>query len=188
MKENKKILHKYTSDMMGIERHLLEIVGYQKSDGRMRDYMEAIDIVGKIQQVLQTHIRALEKYVEDLDVDTSESTLKKAGTKVSGMATGFYNLMRQEDSVSRNLRDDYAALHMAAISYTMLHSLALSHHDNALADISENNLRDITTLAIEMSRVIPAVLIKELSFEGKAPDITVIEKAIENTQAAWRKT
>jgi ferritin-like metal-binding protein YciE len=188
MKENKKILHKYTSDMMGIERHLLEIVGYQKSDGRMRDYMEAIDIVARIQQTLQNHIRRLEKYVEGLDVDTSESTLKKAGTKVSGMATGFYNLMRQEDSVSRNLRDDYTALHMAAISYTMLHSLALSHHDADLAAISQENLQDITMMAIEMSRVIPAVLIKELSFEGKAPDVTVIEQAIENTQSAWRKS
>ncbi|RJQ69417.1 MAG: hypothetical protein C4519_21660 [Desulfobacteraceae bacterium] len=186
MKSSKEILHKYASDMMGVERHFLEVLGYQTADHRLKDYMEAKEIVVKIQQVLATHIQNLERYADGLDVKRSESKLKEAATKVTGMATGFYNLMRLEDSVMRNLRDDYTALHMAAISYTMLHATALAHHDTELSMISLENLKDLTGLAIEMSRVIPAVVIKELSFEGKAPDVTVIQQAIDNTQSAWR--
>ncbi|KJS33560.1 MAG: hypothetical protein VR64_02070 [Desulfatitalea sp. BRH_c12] len=188
MKNKVEILHKYTSDMVGIEKHFLEILGYQASDNRLKNYKEASDMVVRVQETLKMHIRMLDHYMESLDVGKAESSLKKAATKISGMATGFYNLMRQEDTVMRNLRDDYVAMHMVVISYTMLYSTALAHHDDTLADIALKNMRDLTPLIFEMSRIIPAIVIKELSWEGKAPDVSVIEKAISDTQAAWRLT
>lgn len=188
MKDRNEILHKYTSDMLGIENHFLDVLNYQVSDTRIKDYKEAHVLVIQIQDTIKEHVRVLERYIEKLGVESSKATtFKKAATKVTGVTTGLYNLMRREDSVMRNLRDDYTALNMAAISYTMLHSTALALDDGELAALSLKNLKELTPLVVELSRAIPAVVIEELSVEGKALDTMAIARAIENTQQAWSR-
>jgi len=187
MKDRNVILHKYASDMLGIEKHFLDVLRYQVSDTRIKDYKEAHALVIRIQDMLKDHLRLLESYIEKLGVETTTTTLKKAATKVTGVTAGLYNLMRREDSVTRNMRDNYTALNMTAISYTMLHSTALALDDGELAGLTLKNLKELTPLVVETSRAIPAVVIEELSVEGKALDTMVIQKAIENTQEAWSR-
>ncbi len=187
MNEGNEILHKYANDMLGVEEHFLDVLNYQADDKRLRDYREADELVGRMRETLRRHVHLLERVIEQLGVSSSESSLKKAATKVSGMATGFYNLMRQEDSVMRNFRDNYTALNMAVVGYTMLHSAALAQHNGELAELALKHMKELVPLVIETSRVIPAIVIKELSVEGKAIDTMVIQQAIDNTQQAWRE-
>ena len=87
--------------------------------------------------------------------------------------------------VSKGLRDDYVALSQIAISYTMLHSTALGMRDTALAQAAETNLNDITPLIVELSRVMPTIVVNELSADGLDVDTSVGSQATSNTQKAW---
>ncbi len=185
MKESKAVLHQYASDMLGVERHFAEILDWQVSDTRLKEYAEAHAFVRRVRETLRTHIDLLERYIGSLGAPAPTSTIKKAITKISGLTTGFYSLMRQEDSVMRNMRDNYTALNMAAISYTMLHTTALAHHDRELTDITLKHLKEITPLVVEASRIIPALVVRELHAQEKALDTEVVHEAINNTQQAW---
>jgi hypothetical protein len=187
MKESKAVLNKYATDMLGVEKHFADILDWQVSDTRLKEYRDADALVRKIRETLRGHIDMLERYIGSLGASETESTLKKAITKISGMTTGFYNLMRQEDSVMRNMRDNYTALNMAAISYTMLHTTALAHHDGELAEIALQHLKQITPLVVEVSRIIPQLVVEELHAQDKALDISVAHEAISNTQRAWER-
>lgn len=187
MKERNVILHKYASDMLGVEKHFSDVLDYQVSDARLKDYKEAHVLVVRIKDTLREHIQLLTRYIERLGIETSKTTIKKAATKVSGMTTGIYNLMRREASVMRNLRDDFTALNMAVINYTILHTTALALDDGELASLSLKNMKELTPLIIELSKAIPAVVIEELRVEGKALDTMVIKQAIDNTQQAWSR-
>jgi hypothetical protein len=187
MKESREVLHKYATDMLGVEKHFADILDWQVSDTRLKEYSDADALVRKIRETLRGHIDMLERYIGSLGVSETESTIKKAITKISGMTTGFYNLMRQEDSVMRNMRDNYTALNMTAISYTMLHTTALAHHDGELAEIALQHLKQITPLVVDVSRIIPQLVVKELHAQDKALDISVAHEAISNTQRAWER-
>ncbi len=185
MKESKAVLHQYATDMLGVEKHFAEILDWQVSDTRLKEYGEAHAFVRRVREMLRGHIDLLERYIGSLGTSAPTSTIKKALTKISGLTTGFYTLMRQEDSVMRNMRDNYTALNMAAISYTMLHTTALAHHDRELADITLTHLKEITPLVVEASRIIPQLVVHELHAQEKALDTQVVPEAINNTQQAW---
>jgi hypothetical protein len=187
MKESKVVLHKYATDMLGVEKHFSEILDWQVSDTRLKEYSDADALVRKIRETLRGHIDMLERYIGSLGASETESKFKKAITKISGMTTGFYNLMRQEDSVMRNMRDNYTALNMTAISYTMLHTTALAHRDSELASIALQHLKQITPLVVEVSRIIPQLVVHELHAQDKALDTSVAHEAISNTQRAWER-
>ena len=55
------------------------------------------------------------------------------------------------------------------------------------AELAVKHMKKLVPLVIETSRVIPAIVIKELSVEGKAIDTMVIQQAIDSTQQAWRE-
>jgi hypothetical protein len=179
MKESREVLHKYATDMLGVEKHFADILDWQVSDTRLKEYSDADALVRKIRETLRGHIDMLERYIGSLGVSETESTIKKAITKISGM--------RQEDSVMRNMRDNYTALNMTAISYTMLHTTALAHHDGELAEIALQHLKQITPLVVEVSRIIPQLVVEELHAQDKALDISVAHEAISNTQRAWER-
>jgi ferritin-like metal-binding protein YciE len=185
MKSSKEILQDYASDMLGIEKHIVGAIERQVADDRVKAYEEAHEVLKDIEQRLKFHISALEQYLSSLGTGSSESMLKKAATTVTGAATGLYNSMRGDDPVIRNLRDDYTALNLAAISYTMLHTTALANKDFELANLALKHLKELTPIIVKLSQVIPSVQVKELRIEGKTIDTSVAREAIANTQKAW---
>jgi len=186
MKDTKEILRDYASDMLGVEKQLLEAVERQTRDNRVRSYRDAYELLMKIETVLSGHIITLEQYLSSTNGGaTPESFLKKAATTAMGAVTGLYERVRMEEAISRDLRDNYASLSLAAISYTMLHTTACALNDNKLADLALHHLNELTPLVVSLSRIIPPVLVKELSIEGKAFDPTVSQEAVANTQRAW---
>ena len=133
---------------------------------------------------MQRHIAALEPYIDAKDGDIKD-TVKGAAFKALGVAAGFWDQIRQQDQVSRMIRDDYTALSFAAVCYHMLHTTALALKDQRLADISASHLKDITPLIVDASKTICIVVAHELADEDKAIDGSVGPQAVENTQKAW---
>jgi ferritin-like metal-binding protein YciE len=185
MKDSKEILHSYVSEMIGAERHIVGAIDSQLKDDRVVKFVEAREILERVSHVLHSHLGVLEA-VLDRSGKERAAKLKQAATALTGAAAGLYDKIRRSDPASRNLRDDYTALNLAAVSYSMLHTTALAHKDQEIADLALRHLRDLTPLIMDLSGVIPLVVAMELVIEDKSIDASVGAEAARNTSMAWR--
>lgn len=179
-----EILRSYSSDMLGVEKHCLESIERQTRDDKFMRYKEAHDLLSKIESTLRSHTFALDQYLASINGGT-ESFVKKAATTAVGAISGLYGKLRLDEPVSRSLRDDYAALNLVVISYTMLHTTARGLNEPQLAEMALKHLNDLTPYIVALSRIIPGVVAQELSEEGKISDPSVWRAALDSTQKAW---
>ncbi len=183
MSERKDTLQQYVSDMLAVERHILRPLETQSSDDRMGMHPEVNRLVSKIESTARSHINGLEHHLEALGGDAG-SPIKSAATTVMGAAASAVDAVRT-DPVSKNLRDDYTALNLAAVSYTMLHTTGLALQDQRTAELAATYLEDYTPLITEINEVIPKVVVSELHDETEILDTKVVPQAIKRTQKAW---
>lgn len=111
-------LQQYVSDILATEQHIRKAVERQGTDKSVEQQAEAQQLLNRIGPTLQQHIAALEQQLVTLK--GSSSSAKAVMTSALGIVAGLYDKVRTQE-VSRMLRDDYTALSLAAISYTMLY-------------------------------------------------------------------
>lgn len=184
MKDNREALRPYVADMAAVEKHILEALERQHKDDDFKQFPNALGLVDRIAGTLKRHVEGLETHLESFPGGGVAAAVKETVTGVLGGIAGLYDKVRK-DPVSRALRDDYTALSLAAISYTMLHATSLGLRQGTTAEIALNNLKDITPLLVELSQLMPQIVVKELSFEGYDIDATVGTQATRATHEAW---
>jgi ferritin-like metal-binding protein YciE len=185
MTERQDSLQQYVSDMLAVERHLLPAIENQSKDDRYAKYPEARRLVNKIEATINSHINGLKQHLENLGGDAA-SPVKSAVTAALGLAATAIENMRT-DPVSKNLRDDYTALNLAAVSYTMLHTIGQALMDQQTADLAAAFLSDYTPLITEINEVIPEVVVSELRDETEVLEPDAAQRAVERTQQAWHR-
>lgn len=185
--DRQEVLLEYVSDMLEVEKHTLESIERQTLDDRVRSYGEAYKLLMRIELTLRNHTTVLEHYLKSTGGGGAGALMKKAATAAVGAMAGLYGKIRPEDPVSRDLRDDYTALNLAAISYTMLHTTAIALAESRLADLALSHLTELTPLIAALSKVIPPVVAMELSVEGKAMYPAAGAEAVASTQKAWSR-
>ena len=185
MADNRDALRPYVADMAAVEKHILEAIERQSKDDDIRQFPDAAQWVDRTQGILRRHVEELENHLKSFDGGSVAGTVKEAVTGVLGVFAGLYDKVRK-DTASRALRDDYTALSLAAISYTMLHTTALGLNQGTTAQLALANLKELTPLIMDAAELIPKVVLKDLAFQGYTIDTTVGEQAARNTQEAWR--
>jgi hypothetical protein len=184
MRDAKDILQQYVSDMVALDEHIHEAIKRQIEDDRLKQFPEASKVVNTLHRTLDTHITGLKGQLKALGGEAS-GPVKEAVSAIAGVAAGLYDKVRH-DPVSKMLRDDYTALSLAAISYTMLHTTGLALQKQPIADLAQRYLNDIAPLIIEISQVIPGVVVKDLEDNEVLIDRAVGQEAVRKTQAAWK--
>lgn len=186
MTERKDTLRQYVSDMLAVEKHLLEAVKRQVDDKRVKEHPDARELIHKIQQTSNRHVNTLERHFTAIggEKESPVKPAKEAVTAALGVAAGLVDKVRT-DTVSKMLRDDYTALSLTTISYTMLHTTGLALQDTETADLALEHLKAWTPLITKINEVTPHVVAKELSNVNSSVDTTVGEEAVRNTQTAW---
>ncbi len=182
MEKRQDTLRQYVSDMQATEKHIHEAVTRQADDESVKQQPQASALINRLHQTLDTHISTLESQSKMLD--GSSSSIKDAITSTLGAMAGLYDKVRTKQ-VSRMLRDDYTALSLAAISYTMLHTTALALNDQRTADIALRHLKDMTPLITEISRIIPQVVALELTEDHPNLNVSSAPESMRRTQEAW---
>lgn len=185
MSERLDTLQQYVSDMLALERHILEAIERQTDDAQMTDQPEANATVVETERMLKNHVSALESHLKALGGD-GLSPVKSAVSSVMGFAAGLYDKVRP-DGVAKMLRDDYTALSLDAISYTMLHTTGLVYDDAATADLALRHLSDISPLIVQISAIMPHAVAAELKDTPGAVTLGVAAQAVANTQGAWTR-
>lgn len=179
--ENKNALKGYTSDIYALEKQFMNAVKKQKSSDKVRDE-RAIDLLHEIDKTVSNHVQMLERYVEK-DGNLKEE-LKSKFMSFAGSFTGLLEGDRS-DVLSKMMRDDYTALSMIAIGYTILHTNALVNDNQELAALAENHLTHCTPLITEISKIVPLTVAQELVRDSARAE-EIGKKALRNTQAAWK--
>ena len=178
-------LQQYVSDMLALERHIHDAVRRQRDNEKVQSQTEAHRLISRIEAQLDEHIEHLEKHLESLGGDPT-SPVKEAVSAVAGTVAGLYAQVRDE-KVSKMLRDDYTALSLAAVSYTMLHTTGLALTDQNTADIALKHLKHWTPIVVDISETVPLVVAQELGEEMAGTDSSAGREAIKNTQIAWSR-
>lgn len=182
--DRQEAIQKHLSDMLALERHILEAITRQRDEEEVRRRVEANELIIRIERMLRQHTASLETLAEAYDA-RSESALKKAVTGVVGVVAGLYDKVRDHE-VSRILRDDYTALSLSAMAYTALHTFGLTIREDRIADTAVQHLRDVTPLLVELSKVLPVVVADEVGQALEMPvDRQVGHEAVRRTQEAW---
>jgi ferritin-like metal-binding protein YciE len=185
MSDRNDTLQQYVSDMLALERHIHDAVRRQRDDDKVASHPKVHSLISRMESTLDEHIEHLERHLKAIGGDSS-SPVKEAVSAVAGMAAGLYDKVRT-DKVSKMLRDDYTALGLAAISYTMLHTTGLALASEETANIALRHLRHWTPMIVDISEVIPLVVAKELAEDPGQVSPMVGEQAVRNTQSAWSR-
>jgi hypothetical protein len=187
MSDRSDAIRRHIADMKGVEQHILNAIERQREEDVVRQNPEANKIIIQIERVLREHLDVLDKHAERFG-GTPQSGIKEALSGVLGVVAGMYDKIRDHE-LSRILRDNYTALSLAAMSYTMLHTFSLAVKEEELGSVALSHLKDLTPILVEISQVLPRVLVPEIASEHEFPvDASVGDLAVTNTQEAWNSS
>ena len=175
----------YLGDMLALERHIREPLSRQLEIEETAAYGDAREIIAATKRLADTHIEALEMHLDLAGGDPGEA-LKSAWGQMLGAGATLIDSLRKT-KVSKNLRDDFAALSLANVSYTMLHATALGLGDEDTAILAKRHLEDYAAIVVQISKAIPAVVLQELRDTGERVMITATALAERNATEAWHR-
>ncbi len=176
----------YVSDMLALERHIAQPVEAQLKSSDHQEYGTAISLITRLKSTTDAHITALENHLTAVGGHAG-SPVKSAWSALLGGGAAAINQVRKT-KVSKSLRDDYTALGLAAISYTMLNATALGLGDQTTAALAKRHLDDIAPLIVEMSKAMPMVVLQELKDDGENVTITAAELSKMQTGESWSES
>ncbi len=176
-------LRMYVNDMVALEKHILDAVERQQQDERVQQDPQLKELVDKIYTILRAHVLTMENHAAAVG-EQFGSTVKEAVSNVAGAVAGLYDKVRKHP-VSRLLRDDYTALSLASTAYSMLYTTGLATRELPVANVALRHLQELTPLVMELSRIIPSAVVKELAEDDPDVDQTILSLAQENTMKAW---
>ncbi len=177
-------LKTYVSDMLALERHIAEPFKRQRDDADVQKFPEARQIAIRLDAIAQQHILALENCLNAMGGHAA-SPIKSIWSNLLGQAASAIDKARRTE-VSKDLRDDYTAISLATVSYSMLQATALAYNERQVEELARRAMSDYAGCIMDLGRAVPAVTIDELAHDGLAVDSTVRGEAIAAVEDLWR--
>jgi ferritin-like metal-binding protein YciE len=173
----------YLGDMLALERHMRPPLDRQVNDADTAKFSEALAIATKLRSLVDAHEAALDVRLQAVGGDGAAG-VKSAWSGLLGAGAAAINATRST-KVSKAIRDDYTALALATISYTMLHATALGLGDETTAALAKQHLDDYAPIVIEISNAIPAIVLEELRADGENVRVSAAQIAQQNQSQSW---
>jgi hypothetical protein len=183
-KDTNEILRLYSSDLLELQRHIVDVVKDQTDQEEVRRYPEVQQLVIKIQDTVGRHFNELEQGLESLGGEKS-SLLKQAMGRVAETAMGMVIKAEGSEKCSKVLRNDYLALDAASLGSLMLYTTAAAFNNDRISEISERHFNELTSLAVEIREMIPEIVVREFADQGYSVNNGVTEEVNRKIQQAW---
>lgn len=177
----------YITDMLALEEHIVTAVQGQQENLKKEHPMFS-GVLKSIELKAMRHVDALKALVEAREIGvggTISEVVKRAGSVVLGVGAAAIDLVRSE-RVPKNLRDDYTALALATIGYSMLFTTATSLGDTEVAALASLQHKDYATSSMELAHIVPASVLVFLADEGMEADTGVLDAVRTELDAHWR--
>ncbi len=183
MADAKTLLQKYVSDMVSLETHI-----YQAIDKQAKENTDDPEVKTKFEtfaQTMKAHMDGLSARLQELG-GAANQPVKQGVAAVAGVAAGLIDKLRSEE-VSKNFRDDITALNLSLVSYSMLHTTALSLGDRQTADLAARYAKEDADFISYMHKMLPTVVVRELKQNHDVtPDESVTEETNKLVAEIWK--
>jgi ABC-type phosphate transport system auxiliary subunit len=183
-KDTNEILRLYSSDLLELLRHIVDVVKDQANQEEVRRCPEVQQLVTRIQDTVGQHFNELEQGLESLGGEKS-SLLKQAMGRVAETAMGMATKAEGSEKRSKVLRNNYLALDAASLGSLMLYTTAAAFNNDRIGEISERRFNELSSLAVEIREMIPEIVVKEFADQGYAVNSGVTEEVNRKVQQAW---
>ncbi len=184
-KDSNEILRLYSSDLLELQHHIVDVVKDQTDQEEVRRYPEVQQLVIKIQDTVGRHFNELEQGLESLGGEKS-SLLKQAMGRVAETVMGMATRAEGSEKCSKVLRNNYVALDAAALGSLMLYATAAAFNNDRIGEISERHFNELSKLAVEIREMIPEIVVREFADQGYWVNSGVTEEVNQKAQQAWR--
>jgi ferritin-like metal-binding protein YciE len=174
----------YVSDMLALERHIEQPLKRQLAMEDTSRYPDAKTVIAQIASLAESHVRALEQCLKQLGGHEA-SGVKSAWSTLLGFGAAAVDSVRKT-KVSKALRDDYTALSLATMGYTMLHATAVGFGDTVVADLAKRHLADYARLVMQINQVMPQLVLQELRDDGETVQPGAAEMIRRETNDIWK--
>ena len=180
--KRRETITKYLGDMRAAVHHVEEAMEGQEKD--FKDQPDVAQLMQKTHRQLHAQKEALGARLEALGGSPTHP-VKEGVAGIAGVIAGLYNKIRTEGA-AKGLRDDHVALNWTYVSYMTLVTTAVALGDRETAAIAENGMRECAKASMEVQRLLPTVVVRELQ-DGKlgALDPAAVEEARNATNDAW---
>lgn len=174
----------YVTDMLSLERHIEAALESQLKS--LDTYPKITSELRGISATIKSHIQTLETIADQTGGEQVAGTIKKVGATLAGLAAGVIDLVRNE-SMPKDLRDNYTACSLATIGYVMLYTTAASLGDRKVADVAQRHLSDYAEIVMTLHNITPAAVIEFLQGEGLPAKEEVLAEIGQTLQNTWRQ-
>jgi ferritin-like metal-binding protein YciE len=177
-------LQNYVSDLLALEKHIAQPLQGQLDSDDSSQYGQARNVIQQIRQQNDSHVASLEQCLDQLGGHAA-SPVKSAWASLLGSAANAIGGSRKT-KVTKWLRDDYTALSLAAISYTLLHATAVGLGDTKVASLARQGLSDYSRSIMQINQVLPEVVLGELRDDGESVATGAAETIRQQTNEIWK--
>jgi hypothetical protein len=174
----------YVSDMLALEKHIAAPLAQQTKFDDAGKFAGAAALFIRIKTTTEAHVEALTARLDALGGHEA-SGLKSVWASMLGAAAGAIDAGRKT-RVSKSLRDDYTALALASVSYSMLYATALGLGDAATAALAKRHLEDDGVLIMAIGAAMPSVVLEELQDDGVSVEASAAAQAKRDIEESWR--
>jgi hypothetical protein len=181
-------INSYITDMLALEDHIETAIKGQITDFE-KDHPSFAAHLREIRAQTAAHIGALKALAARRRMDEGASMVEavKRGTAwVAGAGAALVDFVRTE-KLPKNLRDDYTAVNLGAISYSMLHTTAVALQETDVADLARRHMTDYAHTVMVLQKLIPASVIDQLRSEKMPVAVDSLTRIEEAITAVWRE-
>jgi len=184
MRERNEIVRQYSSDLLSLDRQILDMLKNTSTQREVLQYPEAHQLIGRAQQTVGRLFIDLEQNLSAQGGDVM-SPLKVAMNRVTGMMMGMAGKVEGSERCSKVLRNTYASLDAASLGAMMLHTTALAFNITSIAEVAARHFKELAPLANEARDMIPDVIVKEFVNQGYQVDTAAADEVKKETQQIW---
>jgi hypothetical protein len=186
MNDTKHSLQTYISDMLALEQHVRVPFETQLKDADLPKYPSADSLVRRLSDLSNTHIQSLQAALNALGGHEAHA-IKGSVSTIEGWFAGAIDKIRKT-KIAKALRDDYTALSLCCISYSMLLSTANAYGAPEIAQLAQRHLRDYAQITMEIGLAMPEIVVQDLTETGLSVAAGTAELSRNDIDATWRSS
>jgi 1,2-phenylacetyl-CoA epoxidase catalytic subunit len=174
----------YISDMLALEEHVRVPFEAQLRDADLAKYTPADALVRRLSDLCNTHIQSLQAALQAMGGHEAHAA-KSTVANIEGWFASAIDMIRKT-KIAKALRDDYTALSLCCVAYSMLLATANALASQDVAQLAQRHLRDYAQILMELGVTIPDVVVQDLREAGATVAQASAGQTRMQIETAWR--
>jgi hypothetical protein len=183
MAHTEQSLATYVGDMLALEEHIRVPLAAQCADRDFAGYPGARELAEETYDLCLRHIADLKSALSELEEDPAAG-LKVTVTSIEGWFASAIDAVRKT-KVAKALRDDYTALSLCTVGYSMLVTTAYAFENVEISTLAQRHLGDYAQAVMKISDAMPDVVLLDLQDAGLDAARVAAEESRAAIHAAW---